>query len=226
MAASNAGWPSQFRFAVHAGWSRVPEPWTLGGEGTSRTNNKHENMNKKIITLILVAVIAASTAYAQGEIGTAQLSWAQNGGSFYAYSITLNNTGSVPIGTFWYAWTPGELFLPSYPLSERVPTGWVAFVEGNYSIEYVADSGYALGAGSSLDFGFNSTDTPTALAGDFSSYPGTPIGTSYIYSGKPDVFGGSDPGYEFVVESVPEPSVLGLLTVGFLGLASACRRKW
>ena len=30
-AAGNAGWPFQFRFAVHAGWSRVPELWTLGG---------------------------------------------------------------------------------------------------------------------------------------------------------------------------------------------------
>jgi hypothetical protein len=30
LAAGNAGWGSQFRFAVHAGWSRVPELWTLG----------------------------------------------------------------------------------------------------------------------------------------------------------------------------------------------------
>ena len=29
IAAGNAGWPVQFRFAVHAGWSRVPELWTL-----------------------------------------------------------------------------------------------------------------------------------------------------------------------------------------------------
>ena len=29
IAAGNAGWRSQFRFAVHAGWSRVPELWTL-----------------------------------------------------------------------------------------------------------------------------------------------------------------------------------------------------
>ena len=29
IAADNAGWPVQFRFAVHADWSRVPELWTL-----------------------------------------------------------------------------------------------------------------------------------------------------------------------------------------------------
>ena len=30
IAAGNAGWPFQFRFAVHILWSRVPELWTLG----------------------------------------------------------------------------------------------------------------------------------------------------------------------------------------------------
>ena len=30
IAAANAGWPAQFRFAVHVIWSRVPELWTLG----------------------------------------------------------------------------------------------------------------------------------------------------------------------------------------------------
>jgi hypothetical protein len=30
LAAGNAGWPFQFRFAVHAIWSRVPELWPLG----------------------------------------------------------------------------------------------------------------------------------------------------------------------------------------------------
>ena len=29
IAAGNAGWRLQFRFAVHAGWSRVPELWTF-----------------------------------------------------------------------------------------------------------------------------------------------------------------------------------------------------
>jgi len=30
IAAANAGWRLQFRFAVHAFWSRVAELWTLG----------------------------------------------------------------------------------------------------------------------------------------------------------------------------------------------------
>jgi hypothetical protein len=36
IAAHNAGWPSQFRFAVHAGWSRVPELWTLDHHRATR----------------------------------------------------------------------------------------------------------------------------------------------------------------------------------------------
>ena len=32
IAAGNAGWRSQFRFAVHGFWSRVPELWTFGEE--------------------------------------------------------------------------------------------------------------------------------------------------------------------------------------------------
>jgi hypothetical protein len=34
LAAGKAGWRFQFRFAVHAGWSRVPELWTLGPQET------------------------------------------------------------------------------------------------------------------------------------------------------------------------------------------------
>jgi hypothetical protein len=32
--AGNAGWRSQFRFAVHAFWSRVPDLWTFGKTGS------------------------------------------------------------------------------------------------------------------------------------------------------------------------------------------------
>jgi len=39
IAAGNAGWPFQLRFAVHAGWSRVPEIWMfLRAEATAWKN--------------------------------------------------------------------------------------------------------------------------------------------------------------------------------------------
>lgn len=180
-------------------------------------------VSKLTLTLLLAGGTAFTTFAQVGETANATLSGVQNG-SLYDYILTLNNTGTVPVGTFWYAWIPGYFFLPSAPASVTVPTGWTyttPSLSGNYSIEYAANSGYELGGGSSLQFGFSSTDTPTTLAGDASSLSGTPIGTSFVYEGG--AFG--DPGYQFVVESVPEPSALGLLTASCLCLASAWRRK-
>ena len=39
--------------------------------------------------------------------------------------------------------------------------------------------------GSSLNFGFTSADTPASVNGDSVFYPGTPVGTSFVYSGGP-----------------------------------------
>jgi len=171
----------------------------------------------------LLALGTASAAFAQNgpELGTATLSGVPNG-SLYDYTITLHNTGTVSVGTFWYAWIPGGFFLPSTPSSETAPTGWSVSVQGSYSIEYAASSSaYDLAPGSSLNFQFASTDTPAALAGNSPHDPSYPVGTSFLYEGA--AF--SDAGYEFVVQSVPEPSSLGLLTAGLLGLALAGRRK-
>ena len=176
----------------------------------------------KLPLTLLIALGTASAAFAQGETGTATLNGVQNG-SLFDYTLTLNNTGTTPIGTFWYAWVPGGFFLPSTPASATAPTGWTADIFQSYSIQYTANSSADyLAGGSSLNFSFTSTDTPVALAGNvpIGTYAGTPIGTSYIYSAAPF----SDSGYEFVVQSVPEPSVLGLLTAGFLGLVST--RRW
>ena len=169
----------------------------------------------------LMAVLgAAFVACAQDETGTATLTGTQSG-SLYDYTLTLDNTGTVPIGTFWYAWIPGKFFLPSTPASATAPTGWTADIFKNYSIQYTANaSADYLAGGSSLNFYFTSTDTPAALAGYSPQDPSYLVGTSYLYSAGPL----SDSGYEFVVQSVPEPSAVGWLAVGFLGLATV--RRW
>ena len=178
----------------------------------------------KLSSTLLIMLGTASGAFAQGETGTATLSGVQDG-SVYDYTITLHNTSSVAIGTFWYAWIPGQFYLPSAPTSVTAPIEWTESTPnsmGNYSIEYVAIPGHALGGGASLDFYFSSTATPATLAGNSLYYPTshTPIGTSYLYNAT-----FSDAGYEFVVQSVPEPSVLGWLTAGLLGLLMAVRRQ-
>ena|GEM_PF-1486966 len=179
--------------------------------------------HRKVFLNLLAGLGTASAVFAQNgpERGTATLSGVQNGG-LYDYTITLDNTGTVPIGTFWYAWIPSGFFLPSTPATETAPTGWSATVIGSYSIEYTASSSaYDVGAGSSLNFDFSSTDTPAALAGNSPHDLSYPVGTSYLYEGA--AF--SDAGYQFVVQSVPEPSALSLLAFGFLGLAFAGHRK-
>jgi hypothetical protein len=76
--------------------------------------------------------------------------------------------------------------------------------------------------GSSLVFSFDIAATPATMAGDSPFYPTTPIGTSFVYSGAPF----SDSGEEFVVSSsTPEPSGIGLLLVGGLGLFYAMSRR-
>jgi len=60
----------------------------------------------KLFFNLLAALGTASAAFAQGESATGTVSGVPNGGS-YDYTIILNNTsGSVPIGSFWYSWTP------------------------------------------------------------------------------------------------------------------------
>ena len=181
----------------------------------------------KVSLTLFIVLGTVSTVFAQGETGTATLSGVPAAG-MYDYTLTLHNTGTVPIGTFWYAWVPGEFFLPSSPSSPTTPLGWSASTpssSGRYSVEYTASSGYALAGGGTLSFGFTSPDTPATLAGNSPAYPGTPIGTSFLYSGGPF----SDAGYQFVVQSVPEPSALGFLGACVLGLVLAGRgklRKW
>jgi hypothetical protein len=174
----------------------------------------------RVFLNLLIAMGTASATFAQ-ETGTAQLSGVFNAG-VYDYTITLHNTSATTIGTFWYAWIPGYFFLPSTPASATAPAGWTATIFSSYSIEYTANApANYLGAGGSLNFQFTSTDTPAALAANSPHDPSYPVGTSYLYSGGPF----SDAGYQFVVQSVPEPSPLGLLLAGFLGLALAGWRR-
>ena len=159
-----------------------------------------------------------------------QLSGQLNGG-LYNYTLTLNNrSGStMSIGTFWFGWTEsGYDLMLSKPTVSQTPAGWSASVLGGpysyygytyydgYSIEFTSSSSY-LNPGSSLSFHFTSPDSPLTMSGQ-NSYFGVPVETSVVYSGGPY----SDAGDQFMVQTLPEPSMLAFL---LLAGAGTCLRR-
>jgi hypothetical protein len=164
-----------------------------------------------------------SSALAQ-ESATATISSTPDGPDF-DYTISLTNTGSTAIGTFWFAWTPPNQpfeydFLPSSPLATSEPIGWVgpgSLGSPGYSIEYYNVSGSAISHGQTATFGFTSSDSPTTLQG---TSLGFPITTSFIYTGAPEV----GTAVEVSPVFVPEPSWLALALPLAL-IAVAARRR-
>ena len=159
----------------------------------------------------LLALLAAPT---YGSLSaSATISSTQLGPSSYQYSLTLTNTGTTNIGTFWFGWIPGYDLLPHHPTSFFTPAGWTATDAPDFfgvaSAQWVNTTA-PLGPGGSLSgFGFDSPDSPTALAGTDSF--GFPIKYSYVYIGAPE----TDPGFLLTPTTVaaPEPGiglVLGL----------------
>lgn len=141
-------------------------------------------------------------------------------GPDFDYRITLTNSAAStdPIKTFWFGWMPGKDFLPESPVSATAPAGWTDAIThfpnvptNGFAIQFVTASA-PLMPGDSLVFMFKSANSPSQLAGDSPFYPGTPAGTSFVYSGAP--FQGDSA--QFVVSTVPEPSSLAQGVVGVL----------
>jgi uncharacterized protein YjdB len=128
-------------------------------------------------------------------------------GSNFDYTIDLSNasTSTASIGTFWYAWIPGQDYLATNPISVTPPTGWIDNITemgagDGYAIQYISNSSTSnVQPGSSLNFGFTSADTPASVNGNSIYYPNTPVGTSYVYPQGPF----SDAGHIFVVKAAP-----------------------
>jgi hypothetical protein len=173
-----------------------------------------------ICALLCLAATPASAQLA----ATATISAVPNGPNF-DYTISLTNTGTSNIGTFWFGWTPPGMpfeydFLPFAPSSISEPTGWTGpapFGFPGYSIEYYNVSGSLIAPGQIGTFHFSSHDSPTTLQG---SSIGFPITTSFIYSGLPE----SGPTARVNPVFVPEPASLWLFGAGGLGLLLLFRR--
>jgi hypothetical protein len=131
----------------------------------------------------------------------------------YNYTVTLNNTGTTDIGTFWFAWTDTPTFydfLPSVPTITGYPTGWIASVTNafqgdGYGMDFYnsiyGNVGSPIAPGTSAAFTFTSPDSPQTVNGE-SFVPPNRVTTSFVYMGFPL----SDPGFSFnmtVVSQLP-----------------------
>jgi hypothetical protein len=163
-----------------------------------------------VIPCLLLVLGAVNTAYAQGELGNGVITGTGNGP--YTYSIIFSNSANAtsPIGSVWYAWVPGQFYLPSSPSSASAPVGWTANISGN-SVQFIASStNNDIMAGQSLSgFGYMASFSPATLVGTANS------GVSVAYSGG--LF--SDAGNTFTVQYVaaPEPSAIVLISAGMAG---------
>lgn len=172
-----------------------------------------------------VVALALSTVAAQAQIaGSALLNNSSIGGGQYSNTISITNSGTTTIGTFWFAWIPGLDFLPSLPTNITSPAGWTASVNhtAGYSIEWTASSpaSYLAAGGNLSGFGFRSADSASVLSNLTPVYT-RPYQTteSFFYSGGPLVGSSLD----FVVTVVPAPSSVGVLALA--GLPMLRRRR-
>ncbi len=178
---------------------------------------------------LTAAGMLTSSIASGAEMATATISGTQIGVGSFQYDLTLNNTGTTTLGTFWFSWIPFDNFMPVSPTNITAPTGWQDIVthggpSNGFAIQWTAITpANNLAAGSSATgFMFDSSLTMAQLQSPAAGNPSDPVSTAFVYGGAPF----SDAGFQLTVTSAatatPEPSNILL---GALGLAALLVRR-
>jgi hypothetical protein len=144
------------------------------------------------------------------ESATASIAGIANGLGGYQYTITLTNTGTAPIGIFWFAWddVPEQDFMTQNPTITGGPAGWVfrtttAPEPGGtgYGIQWYTFSDATRLAPNSVtsSFTFTSTETPAQLAAASPFDTAFQTTSSFVYQTASFQAPLSDPGFVFDV---------------------------
>ncbi len=179
------------------------------------------------LAAVAVACACAAAPAVAAESASATFSSTQLSATSWQYDLTLSDTGTTNLGTFWFAWVPGQNFMGVAPSGITSPAGWTAKTThggatDGYAIQWVAAPAAQLTPGESLTgFTFDSALSPEQMLGDSPFHPTSPVTTTFVYSGAPF----SDAGFKFEVSAVPEPSSLALLGLGALAVVVALARK-
>ncbi|MGH7992405.1 MAG: PEP-CTERM sorting domain-containing protein [Limisphaerales bacterium] len=176
--------------------------------------------NSLCLVLPVITGLALSAVSGHAQSATATISDVAVAGG-YDYTITLDNTGTLNLQSFWYGWTQSGNNLPSVPSTAANSLGLDNSVSGN-SIEWVNSTGTALTPGNTGSFTFFSSSTPSAITT-------SPSGESVAYVGGID-FSQGTPGdstgiFSPTLVATPEPASIALLAIGSLGLLAIGRRK-
>ena len=186
--------------------------------------------NRFALALAVAAGLAASTVASQAQSATATISGVPAAGGDFDYTLTLKNTGTQSLNSFWYGWTTSSNNLPSDPISAANSLGWVSSIAGN-SIQwdntynyygYTYYYGTPLAAGQSATFTFVSASTLSAITQ-------SPSGESVAYvsgiDGSQGVTGDSTAVFSPTTAAVPEPSSMGVVAAGSLVLAAGFKLR-